>query len=129
MRSGRLWRGVMRCLLCGLVLRMSFTRRSTGMDRTIPVSEVEKAPGEYHPGASIPASRREVVSGGLDHRPQAPGADVPALCLPSMTTTLDWMFGLNMRFVRRLEKLTLWPNLVVLPQTSHLPATSRILPL
>jgi hypothetical protein len=36
---------------------------------------------------------------------------------------------LNMRFVRRLEKLTLWPNLVVLPQTSHLPATSRILPL
>ena len=34
-----------------------------------------------------------------------------------------------MRFVRRLEKLTLWPNLVVLPQTSHLPATSRILPL
>jgi hypothetical protein len=36
---------------------------------------------------------------------------------------------LNMRFVRRFEKLTLWPNLVVLPQTSHLPATSRILPL
>jgi hypothetical protein len=36
---------------------------------------------------------------------------------------------LNMRFVRRLEKLTLWPNVVVLPHTSHLPATSRILPL
>jgi hypothetical protein len=46
------------------------------------------------------------------------------LATPSMTTTLDWMFGLNMRFVRRLEKLTLCPNLVVLPQTSHLPATS-----
>jgi hypothetical protein len=34
---------------------------------------------------------------------------------------------LNMRFVRRLEKLTLRPNLVVLPQTSHLPATVRFL--
>ena len=48
---------------------------------------------------------------------------------PSMTITRDWIFGLNMRFVRRLEKLTLWPNFVVLPQTSHLPATLRILPL
>jgi hypothetical protein len=34
---------------------------------------------------------------------------------------------LNMRFVRRLEKLTLRPNWVVLPQTSHLPATVRFL--
>ncbi len=48
---------------------------------------------------------------------------------PLTTITRDWIFGLNMRFVRRLEKLTLWPNLVVLPQTSHLPATLGILPL
>lgn len=46
---------------------------------------------------------------------------------PLITTTRDCTFGLNMRFVRRLEKLTLRPNWVVLPQTSHLPATVRFL--
>jgi hypothetical protein len=30
---------------------------------------------------------------------------------------------LKSRFVRRLEKLTLWPKLFVLPQISHLVAT------
>jgi hypothetical protein len=50
------------------------------------------------------------------------------LATPSTTIIRDCTFGLNNRFVRRLEKLTLRPNLVVLPQTSHLPATSRILP-
>ena len=50
------------------------------------------------------------------------------LATPSTTIIRDCTLGLNNRFVRRLEKLTLRPNLVVLPQTSHLPATSRILP-
>ena len=42
---------------------------------------------------------------------------------PLMTITFDCTFGLNIRLVRRFEKLTLWPNTVVLPQTSHLPLT------
>jgi hypothetical protein len=100
------------------------------MDRWILGSEVKDAPERVPPGGSdsrllnanvsyevLTIVRRQLVQTFL------------RFATPSITTTLDWMFGLNMRFVRRLEKLTLWPNLVVLPQTSHLPATSRILPL
>ena len=100
------------------------------MNRMVPGSEVKKAPGRMRPGGL--ASR---LCGGtwcqevLTIVRRQPVQTFLRLATPSMTTTLDWMFGLNMRFVRRLEKLTLWPNLVVLPQTSHLPATSRILPL
>ena len=45
---------------------------------------------------------------------------------PLMTITFDCTFGLNIRLVRRFEKLTLWPNTVVLPQTSHLPLTPSL---
>src|SRR5215208_1363942 len=109
---------------------MSSARQLTDMDRWILGSEVKDAPGR-------------LSSGGFDSRLRGGNWSQEVLTIvrrqpvqtflrfatPSMTTTLDWMFGLNMRFVRRLEKLTLWPNLVVLPQTSHLPATSRFLPL
>ena len=35
-------------------------------------------------------------------------------------------FGLNERLVRRFEKLTLCPKVVVFPQTSHFPATAGL---
>lgn len=35
-------------------------------------------------------------------------------------------FGANDRFVRRFEKLTLWPKVRTFPQTSHLPATGGL---
>ena len=95
-----------------------------------PGYEVKEAPGRLPPGGFD--SR---VHGGIWFQEvltivrRQPVQTFLRLATPSMTSTLDWMFGLNMRFVRRLEKLTLWPNFVVLPQTSHLPATSRILPL
>src|SRR5215208_8332507 len=104
---------------------MSSARQLTDMDRWILGSEVKNAPGRLPPGGVD--SR---LHGGswsqevLTIVRRQPVQTFLRFATPSMTTTLDWMFGLNMRFVRRLEKLTLWPNLVVLPQTSHLPATS-----
>jgi len=100
------------------------------MDFGIAESEVKEAPGSCSPG-------------GFDSRSHGGKCSQEVLTIvrrqlvqtfrrfatPSITSTLVWIFGLNMRFVRRLEKLTLWPNVVVLPHTSHLPATSRILPL
>jgi hypothetical protein len=41
---------------------------------------------------------------------------------PSTVRRLRWMFALNARFVCRFEKLTLCPNDLVLPQSSHVPA-------
>ena len=109
---------------------MSSARRLTDMDRWILGSEVKNAPGRLPPGGVDSRLRcgnwfQEVLT--IVRR--QPVQTFLRFATPSMTTTLDWMFGLNKRFVRRFEKLTLWPNLVVLPQTSHLPATSRILPL
>ena len=103
---------------------------SSTIDRWILGSEVKDAPERIPPGGFD--SR---LHGGswsqevLTIVRRQPVQTFLRFATPSMATTLDWMFGLNMRFVRRLEKLTLWPNFVVLPQTSHLPATSRILPL
>jgi hypothetical protein len=45
---------------------------------------------------------------------------------PSSVKRRLWTFGLNERLVRRLEKLTLCPNVVVFPQTSHFPATAGL---
>ena len=109
---------------------MRSARRLTDLDRWILGSEVKDAPERVPPGGFDSRLRggnwsQEVLTIVRRH----PVQTFLRFATPSMTTTLDWMFGLNMRFVRRLEKLTLWPNLVVLPQTSHLPATSRILPL
>jgi hypothetical protein len=100
------------------------------MDRWVLGSKVKDAPGRLPPGGVDSRVRggngfQEVLT--IVRR--QPVQTFLRFATPSMTTTLDWMFGLNMRFVRRFEKLTLWPNLVVLPQTSHLPATSRFLPL
>jgi len=38
---------------------------------------------------------------------------------PWSTTCLRWTLGRKSRFVRRFEKLTFLPNVLVLPQTSH----------
>lgn len=49
--------------------------------------------------------------------------------VPLSKTRVFWMFGLNGRLVRRFEKLTLRPNVTVLPQISHVPAmTFSLLP-
>ena len=49
---------------------------------------------------------------------------------PFSTITLLCTFGLNERFVRRLEWLTLCPKTVTFPQISHLPLlTAPTLPL
>lgn len=45
---------------------------------------------------------------------------------PSRTKRFLCTFGLNERFVRRFEKLTLCPNVLVFPQTSHFPATAGL---
>jgi hypothetical protein len=104
---------------------MCSARRLTDMNRWVLRSEVKDAPGRLPPGGVDSRLRggnwsQEVLT--IVRR--QPVQTFLRFATPSMTNTLDWMFGLNMRFVRRLEKLTLWPNLVVLPQTSHLPATS-----
>ena len=105
-------------------------RLLTGVKRGTCKSSVKEAPGPYSPGGFYCR-----VHGGkwaqevLTIVRRQPVQTFRRLATPLMTRTLDWIFGLNMRFVRRLEKLTLWPNVVDLPQTSHLPATSRILPL
>ena len=39
---------------------------------------------------------------------------------PFRMTVTRWTFGLNFRFVFRLEWLTLWPNIGFLPQSSHI---------
>ena len=109
---------------------MCSARPVTDMDCGISGSEGKEAPGRFSPGGFASRIhggnwRQEVLTIVRRH----PVQTFLRFATPSMTSTLDWIFGLNMRFVRRLEKLTLWPNLVVLPQTSHLPATSRILPL
>ena len=109
---------------------MSSARRGIDMDRGIPESGVKEAPGPYSPGGfNSQIHDGKFAQEVLTIVRRQPVQTFLRFATPSMTTTLDWMFGLNMRFVRRFEKLTLWPNLVVLPQTSHLPATSRILPL
>ncbi len=45
---------------------------------------------------------------------------------PSSVKRFLCTFGLNDRFVRRFEKLTLCPKTLVLPQTSHFPATAGL---
>ena len=42
---------------------------------------------------------------------------------PLIVSVLRWTLALNFRFVRRLEKETLCPKVVVLPQSSQVPAT------
>lgn len=41
---------------------------------------------------------------------------------PCSLIVIRWMLRRNIRLVRRLEWLTLWPKLGPLPHTSHLPA-------
>ena len=100
------------------------------MDWGFPESGIKETPGPYSPGGFDSRIHDGKCSQEvLTIVRRQPVQTFLRFATPLMTRTLDCIFGLNMRFVRRLEKLTLWPNDVDLPQTSHLPATSRILPL
>src|SRR5918998_6484599 len=60
---------------------MSSAQQLTDMDRWILGSEVKDGPrASTTRGLRFPLAEREGVLGGLDHRPQAASADVPALC-------------------------------------------------
>jgi hypothetical protein len=43
------------------------------------------------------------------------------IAVPLTKTRAFWMLAEKRRFVRRLEWLTLWPNVPYFPQISHLP--------
>src|SRR3954451_11922860 len=71
---------------------MSSARRVTVMDRRIRGQGSPRV--KCTRGLRFPHARREVVSGGLDHRSQATRADVPPLC----HAVDDQYSGLNIRF-------------------------------
>ena len=128
MRSGR---ALARCQALSPLPGLTQELRST-IDRHGSLVSARRSGGKGRPRAVVARGRRfgRLRGGRLVSKEvltivrRQPVQTFLRFATPSMTNTLDWMFGLNMRFVRRLEKLTLWPNLVVLPQTSHLPATS-----
>lgn len=53
---------------------------------------------------------------------------VIVIFLPSITKVFFWRLGLNTRFVRCKEKLTLLPNCLPLPVSSHRVAILILLP-